>query len=601
MGPYRHVTLPSDIGNTDDVIRHLKQTIERYSKDNIELDFLINYDIEFTHIDKFYTYSPVVVKEEISQLSLSSYQRLMCRKKLKSGRFVYNGTKGECVYPVCRKITKWGYFNQMLSEIELEYTVTNIKHYIVFVVSSFLRDEIGKIVKIRQTPNVKPAVSMMAKLKANSASGVFGMETERKAKPKVLYDPVLSEDKKAKVSDIKNYYSDLDPKDDIVQEAIEENRAKRQLGSHYCSVYDNEEFDERVSKKVCTSNIKSLKLWNDCADKSVFKGFIEEVPFRQKVKSLLPINTKILAESKINVALFYKRIYDDFLKESITVFNCYTDTDSLKMMFHRDGDSNNDEFLNYVLNKFKRDYPDKIDFSNIKNHEHYDGRFKKHLGFWQHENSSDTKGYNKVKSIIATSPKSYHVQYEDDSIERKAKGIKSCVDIPINHYLDHFVDVSCFYENKDPEKLHECYEKIENLKKKMYNNKITQHQFKNSLTNNIKIQQIEKKTFANITNKTYRLGKRGEVSIIHGHPALKEIDTYIRSVNKDELFDDATIKKQYESECKLINNSPYLSKWCKFFSDYTNRFINHHVGVQDHIDRLGEQYQQENNTEDEYV
>ena len=594
-GPYRHVTLPSNMTDTDTVIEHFNKIKEKYQKDNIDLDFLINYDIEFTHIDKFYTYSPVVVKKEIDQRFLSSYQRLMSRNKLRSGKYVYTGTKGVSVYPVCHKINKWGYLNQMIKEMELEYTVTNIRHYVVFVVSSFLKDEISKIIKIRQALDVKPATSMMAKLKANSASGVFGMESENKPQTRVLFDPVLNKDKKAAVKDIKKYYSDYDPKDDIVMDAIKENKCKRKLGSHYCTIYDDERFDERVKNRIDTKNVKTLKLWQDAAEKSVFKGFVEEIAFSKKVKSLLPINTKILAESKITVGLFYKRVYDDFKKEGITVYNCYTDTDSLKLLFHKDGDSNDDEFSNYILDRFKKDYPDCIDFSNIKNHPHYDPRFKKHLGYWQHENGSDTKGYNKVKSLIATSPKSYHVTFEDDTVERKAKGVKGCIDISINYYLDHFVDVSCFYNSidKSSDEISKCYDKIEALKRHMNNNKITQHQFKNSMTSNIKIQEIDKKAFGTITNKTYRLGNRGEVSIIHGHPVLKDVRDYLNSVKRDDLFSDETIKRQYQLECDMITNSQYLSKCCKFFSEYTSRFINFHLHDRESIDHLKSQYQDE--------
>ena len=521
------------------------------------------------------------------------------------------------VFPTCFKHNKWGYFNQMKKEIELEYSVSNIRNYIVMVCGSFLTDEINKIVKIRQDPNVKPAISMMAKLKANSASGVFGMESERKQKTKVLYDPVLSDDKKAKVSDIKAYYSPLTINDDIVSEAIIDNRKRKQMGSHFCSMYDEVPFDVRVDDRITRSNVKRLKIWNDCAEKSVFKGFVEEIPLNCKVKSLIPINTKILAESKINVGLFYKRIFDDFKKCGVTVFNCYTDTDSLKMMFYRDGDSNNNDFLNFVLDKLKADYADKIDFSNIKKHPHYDGRFKKNLGFWQHENGSDTNGYNTIQSLVATAPKSYHVVYLNKSIERKAKGVKAAVDIPIKHYLDNFVDVSCYYNaiksdsdlsNEKPEnsnekdyslndkieshhnKLSLCHENIVSNQKNMKTNRISQHQFKNSLTADIKIQEIEKKTFASITNKTYRLGKRGELSIIHGHPILKDIMQYLKSLNSDELFSDETIRKQYLMEQDMINNSSYLTKWVKFFSEYTSSFIGYHTDEDDVTIRLSEQY-----------
>ena len=605
-GPYKHVSLNEGM-NSDSGIVYLQGIIDSYEADGVILDILVNYDIEFTHTDKFYTYTPVVVKQEIPLYFLSSYQRLMCRKRLRSGKYVYSGTKSESVFPACFKHNKWGYFNQMQKEIELEYTVTNIKNYILMVSGPFLRDEINKIVKIRQDPDVKPAVSMMAKLKANSASGVFGMESERKQKTKVLCDPVLNENKKAKVSDIKDYFSEFSKDDDVVVEAIEDNKKRKTMGVHYCTKYDNVPFDERVDNRIMQKNVKRMKLWNDCADNSVFKGFVEEVPLSRKVKSLIPINSKILNESKIRVGLFYKRIFDDFKSLGITMFNCYTDTDSLKMMFHKDDDSDGDEFLNMVLNRFKINYSDIIDFSNIKNHPHYDGRFKKHLGFWQHENGGNS-GYIKVKSIVATSPKSYHVTYCDDSIERKAKGIKAAIDIPVKHYLDNFVDVSCYYDNvtnstenvsvSDKKDL-DPYEKVQLEQKNMKTNEIVQHQFKNSLTSNIKIQEIKKKTFASITNKTYRLGKRGELTIIHGHPVLKNIISYLKTLNSEDLFTDETIKTQYQMEQEMINNSEYLKKWTKFFSQYTSSFIEYHTRDENDAIRLSKRHTAELDSDDE--
>ena len=94
-GPYKHVHI-KDVKTTEETILYLQDKIDRFKRDSIDLDILVNYDIEFTHVDRFYTYSPVVVKKEIPLYYLSSYQRLMCRKKLRSGKFIYSGNKGEC-------------------------------------------------------------------------------------------------------------------------------------------------------------------------------------------------------------------------------------------------------------------------------------------------------------------------------------------------------------------------------------------------------------------------------------------------------------------------------------------------------------------------